>query len=334
MDINTLKKSLSWFCANASTTNIVVYALTEKDSNLLNIQCGVEDTTEPLNICKLDIEQTALPQLQNMLLNKLTDKIISQEELSLLNVSTADERGKALYRYDLEAEWSILNAMKSLTAPKTLLPCVSLDKIYALLFKIGNDKKQVVIYQNVAPIQILKPSQFFVFFNNKHRLKKVDKDLLRVTGNFQIIYIENELIIVSLDFIEKHAGFHQVVRREAAKGISAISQMSIVENMDTFEPLLDKPSFARKLSGLVKDSPVLKAQISTENILEFCKTSSALQGKFKFNKDGTKLVLRSLAAKKAFLNLMLDNYLTSELTKFVYEILAKDPISPEKIAGS
>jgi hypothetical protein len=54
----------------------------------------------------------------------------------------------------------------------SLLPCASLDKIYALLFKIGNDKKQIVIYQNIAPIQILKPSQFFVFFNNEYRLKK------------------------------------------------------------------------------------------------------------------------------------------------------------------
>jgi hypothetical protein len=126
--------------------------------------------------------------------------------------------------------------------------------------------------------------------------------------------------------VEKHAGFHQVVKREAAKGISAISRMNIAEYMETFDPLLNKPSFARKLAGLVKDSPVLKAQISTEQILGFCKTSSALQGKFKFNKDGTKLILKSFAAKKAFLNLMFDNYLTSELTNFDYESLAKNPI--------
>lgn len=59
-------------------------------------------------------------------------------------------------------------------------------------------------------------------------------------------------------------------------------------------------------------------------IVEFTKTTSELTGKFKYSEDGTKIRLDTKKSKDAFLKLMNDAFLRSELTEQYYEASAKD----------
>ena len=90
---------------------------------------------------------------------------------------------------------------------------------------------------------------------------------------------------------------------------------------------LEVPSFARKLSKVKKASPIFKLGISKEAIVEFTKNTPELAGKFKYSEDGTQIRLGTKKSKIAFLKLMNDAFLHSELTKQWYDASAKDNIT-------
>lgn len=100
--------------------------------------------------------------------------------------------------------------------------------------------------------------------------------------------------------------------------IAAIERPKIIKHFS---------SFARKLSKVKKASPIFKLGISKEAIVEFTKNTPELAGKFKYSEDGTQIRLGTKKSKIAFLKLMNDAFLHSELTKQWYDASAKDNIT-------
>lgn len=66
--------------------------------------------------------------------------------------------------------------------------------------------------------------------------------------------------------------------------------------------------------------------ISKEAIIEFTKTTPELQGKFKYSEDGSTIRLDTRKSKDAFIKLMNDSFLRSELTRQYYEASSKDQL--------
>ena len=149
MNIQELKASLSYFYDHQDQIGVTVYAI----SRLPNQQ-------EPK---KLDIEADAQLGLKQLFLKSIKDTIIDVEELSVMNLSTSDERTNVIYAYDIEIPQE-LRAIDTVIANDNL-PIYNLDtekigNIKTLLIEIGNNEKQVVLYKSIAPIHIFSQSSF------------------------------------------------------------------------------------------------------------------------------------------------------------------------------
>jgi hypothetical protein len=149
---------------------------------------------------------------------------------------------------------------------------------------------------------------------------------LRISPGFQALSINGTVIILNLKTIEKSFGFTEVIKREAIHGIDAIRNMSILQNIEELEGLIDNITFARKLIMVARSSPVIQNNIPNSQIINFTKIHPALKGKIKYNTDGTLINLHTKTAKNLFVKLLNDDFLTSELTKLFYDSLAKDGI--------
>ena len=196
-----------------------------------------------------------------------------------------------------------------------------MSSIKALLVEIGNNEKQTILYKSVAPINVFLGKEFG---EHPTRLRKIDEDLLRITSQFQLIKISNNLIVMDLNAIEKNFGFDKIIKKEATIGLNAIKAISIVDNIEVLIELIEDLRYARKFIKIAKNSPVIKANIPNQNIINFCRTYTSIAGKIKFNTEGTKIILDTKASKDCFISLLMDNFLTSELTQFHYESVAKD----------
>ena len=155
-----------------------------------------------------------------------------------------------------------------------------------------------------------------------NRLKKVESDILRIDFNFQFCLLENVIYVSDIDKMEKICSFHTLITNEARKSIEKISLVDILENVEVLEDELENVTFARKLTRVYKDSKVL-GKVPNKTIVEFTKKHSYFQ-KNPIKSNGEKFVLDTKKSKEAFIKLMNDDFLKSELTNYEYESLAKN----------
>jgi len=312
MTEDELKRKLDDVYSQIDEIGIAVYVLLKGDDEL-----------EPK---KLDIEGEALVDLKALFMGSLRDNISNRDELSILNLSSSDERTNAIYLYDLDipAELAAMDTVvENDDIPLFDFAECELSRIKSLLIEIGNNDHQIVLYKSMAPVNVFGRSSFFMKKDNQ-RFKKIDDEFIRISAGFQLMKVSDELFVIDLVAIEKAFGFHDVIIKEAALGIEAIETMSVIENIETLKELVDDVKYARKFTKIAKASPVIRAGIDNARIIEFCKSFPELQGRIRFNEAGDKIQLDTKVSKNLFIQLLMDDFLTSELTKFHYKSVAKD----------
>lgn len=161
-------------------------------------------------------------------------------------------------------------------------------------------------------------------------MEKINDEFLRVSAGFQLLRINGTLLVTDLSAIERSFGFHDIIRREAALGITSIETMQLVQNPEVLHELLQDVKYARRFTKVSKASPVMKAGIPNASIIDFCKKFPRLVGRIRFNEAEDKVVLDTKVSKDLFIKLLMDDFLTSELTHFHYASVAKDSLDDAK----
>lgn len=319
--VDELKAALQLYYERSGEIGICVYAV-------------MKDAGNP-GPFKLDIEADAQHELKDLFLQSLRDGISNKEDLSVISLSAADERVSAVYVYDLDVPEEL--ASLDVVAARDDLPSLnfnenSLASIKALLIEIGDDRGQVVLYKTMAAVNIFGRKSFFLR-KSARRLARLNEEFLRISAGFQMMRINGELLVLDLEALEHSFGFHDVIKREAASGVAAIVAAELVTNPDVLIELIDDVKYARRLTKVAKASPVLEAGISGGSIVLFCSTFPHLIGRIRFNETGDKVILDTKVSKDLFIKVLMDDFLTSELTRFHYASVAKDAVEPVEEQG-
>ncbi|UTJ07111.1 anti-phage protein KwaB [Arcobacter roscoffensis] len=312
MNEQELKDEVQFFDDNFDEIGVSIYAMLKNESNPV----------------KLDIEGEALVGLKTLFFDSVRKTVIDNEELSILNLSTSDERVDAVYLYDVDIPDELAcvnNVITTDDLPLMNISDTSLLDVQALLIEIGNNESQMVLYKTMASINIYGRANFFLK-KSETRLTQIDDEFLRVSPNFQLMKVNDNLFVLDLKSLEKNFGFHEVIKREATVGLTAIEEMLLVENTEVLHELIDDVKYARKFTKVAKSSPVIRANIPNQNIINFCKAFPRLVGKIRFNQGEDKILLDTKVSKDLFIKVLMDDFLTSELTKFHYESVAKDGV--------
>jgi hypothetical protein len=319
MGVDELRAALQEFYADYDEIGVTVYAIL-KDQ---------EDATPK----KVDIEADAMEGLKALFIQSLKDTLTEKEDISVLNLSTSDERIDAIYLYDIELPEELLTMERVLAQDD--LPLLNLEEselsnIKALLIEIGNNVRQMVLYKTMATINIFGRKSFFLK-KTRHRMEKIDDEFLRISAGFQLLRINEQLLVIDLSAIEKSFGFHEVIKREAALGVTAVESMRLIQNPEVLYELLEDVKYARRLTKVAKASPVIAKAITNDSIIKFCKKFPKLSGKIRFNETEDRIILDTKVSQDLFIKLLMDDYLTSELTALHYESVAKDSAESETV---
>ncbi|MCZ4390692.1 DUF4868 domain-containing protein [Vibrio alginolyticus] len=282
-------------------------------------------------IFKFNVKSDDLPSIQKLFLEEIKENIINNEELSVIPLSSADERKNAIYYYDLDKS-EALNAIHAVVeSDEDDIKIFNFEEgdlgnLKAFIVEIGNDEHQVVLYKIMANVNIYGRSGFFIK-KSKDRFEKSEDEFLRITPNFQLMEVDGHLFVINVEALEKRFGYHEIIKSEAIKGIETIESIGVLENPETLRELVSDLTFARKMTKISSNSPVIKLSVPNTEIIDFCKHFPDLKGRIRFNEDESKIVLDTKVSKTLFIQLLMDNFLTSELTKSHYKSLAKDPAS-------
>lgn len=285
-----------------------------------------------VNIADEDNEQE---NSSNELLQGFCDSVSNllgtyDEDNDIMKLSSADERGKAIYYYDLEQlpdeMLMLMNVSDSVNITETF--CFAedtLEQIIAFIVQIGNANHSLILYKQHYPVSLLKRDKYMLTpIPHENRFKKYDKDILRIDFNCQFLLWNGKIYIFDIEKMEKICAFHEVIVNEARKSIEEIGESGILDNVEVLYDELDNITFARKLTRVYKDSKVL-GKVSNKALIEFTRSHAYFsKNPIKVTEDGNKLLLDTKKSKEAFIKLLNDDLLTSQLTNTDYESLAKN----------
>lgn len=152
--MNTLKEKINGIINSNPTLNL--YFVLKNDD-------GIE-------IKRADIDnENAEPALNEMFKNSIKSKIIENEELTLVNLSDADARINAIYKYDYEDypdELSVLKEFDLNTAleyNKFNFRNDDVSKIFAFLIYIGNMTNGIILFKKHYPITVIKRGTLLLY---------------------------------------------------------------------------------------------------------------------------------------------------------------------------
>ncbi|EAK8023393.1 anti-phage protein KwaB [Campylobacter coli] len=300
----------------------------DKDRDLLG--AALFAVTKTNEVYKVDLESNAIVDLRNMFLDVL-DGIINNENISFMNISAVDDRKDvtSVYDEDLALPEDLAEIQTQLNNENNLKDMdftqMRMSDIKMFIVHTGIDTNKLYLYQFISSVNIYGRDKF-LFKKDKHRLIRIDDDAVRITSKIHMAQLDDRVVIFELDQFEKIFKFHNVVKQEATSCMNKIQEMQLVANIEDFENIVNDVRYARKIVRAIRNSPVIKLGISNSQIIDFCMNYKSIAGKLKLNDDKDKLILDTKKSKNIFLNVMLDNFLNSELTKLYYESKAKDEV--------
>lgn len=274
-----------------------------------------------------DIENEAKNELKDRFLEYIEDKFINNEDLHYQNISEADDRKNVVYRYDIEERPESLNILDEILADGERdnfnFNQNNLDGLQGYLITIGNEGNQIALYKKHHPVNLLRQDRFLLFPSNE-RLVKAENDFIALDRSFDFMMVDDNLIVLKLNTLERFFGFEDVIRNQAQNIIATIEANQLLEDIEQLNELAQSLATAKKIMK-VRNSPVLNVPV--ENVINFINNHQELTGRIGFNDDGTRVRLTTGVSKKLFLKLLNDDYLFSQLTELQYDTHAKDRLN-------
>ena len=316
MNKQELNEALAFINAPEGELQIIIYA-------------NISGANEPR---RLDIKEEDLTELRKLFVASIESSIISKEDHTVLPLSSADERGNCFYQYDLEVPEG-LKRLETIIGNDNLsnfsLSDNQFSNIESLIIVLADTKNEISLFKKLSTVEVIGRGGFMLWKSNQ-RFERFKDQLLRISSSFQALKVGGEIIIIDLDAIEKEFGFHEVIIKEATKSLSVIEEKELVDNIDSLKELVSDVRFARKLTKVARNSPVIRLGIPNESIIAFAKNHPLTKKKMKYNDSQTKFHLDTKVSKNLLIKILNDDLLTSELTKLYYDSLAKDDIIVEE----
>ena len=316
MNKQGLNEALAFINAPEGELQIIIYA-------------NISGANEPR---RLDIKEEDLTELRKLFVASIESSIISKEDHTVLPLSSADERGICFYQYDLEVPEG-LKRLETIIGNDNLsnfsLSDNQFSNIESLIIVLADTKNEISLFKKLSTVEVIGRGGFMLWKSNQ-RFERFKDQLLRISSSFQALRVGGEIIIIDLDAVEKEFGFHEVIIKEATKSLSVIEEKELVDNIDSLKELVSDVRFARKLTKVARNSPVIRLGIPNESIITFAKNHPLTKKKMKYNDSHTKFYLDTKVSKNLLIKILNDDLLTSELTKLYYDSLAKDDIIVEE----
>ena len=283
-------------------------------------------------------DTSAMEDLSRMFIKNLYETIVENPEVEIRSLSADDEVEGAIYRYDFEEypnelkHFETFNINDAIRTAKFDFSEDDINKLFGFIVYIGTMDKGLSLFKKHYPIALIKRDSFLLgAVKSRQRFEKISgTDIIRMNNEWQLISIEGEIFVRDLSVLERNLGFRELIKKSANSAIELIKALDIVSNIGDLSAEIANMSFARKLSIIQKSSVVLNKKIPGIRLVQFSQETPGLERQFKYDEKNTKFVLSTKAEKMAFLRLLNDDFLQSQLTEEYYAANSKDRLKREE----
>lgn len=279
--------------------------------------------------CLLNINDNLKDDLKADFLNSVSQKMMVKE-YDLQDYSSADRRNNSYYVYDLEEKPESFDFFDKVLGPDVGYYNIGdnwVGGITILLVVLSTGEHRAILYKDISGVEKYYAQSGFLLFKSADRFDRVENDMLRISNNFQMIKIDDNIIILKMETMEMNFELDQVLKNEAERGKTRVE--GLLSDLDIISELCDKDNSFRKQLIATKHSFVytLKNEeneriVSDNDIIEYIRDNEDLCGKFTFSEDNKIQIIYYTQAKR-FVKILNEDYLKSGLTNIIYDTLSK-----------
>lgn len=272
---------------------------------------------------KVDLDDTLLNNLKVQFINKVKDTFNDNKHFTLKNImEIGDESLVSEYFYfnneNIHTELEFILELSNNTDEIDNFTMTE-DKyknIQALLLKIGTLSNNIILYKHHYPINVLKKAKSVNIFKSGDTFKEVNDDIFKIDINFDLILVENHIIVNKMNTLETKLGYRERIISMATNHLEIINALNFIEDISFLENSIQNSRWAKKLNK-VQYSPVINIiQNEQSKVIEFIRNHQTLRS-IKIN-NSDRIELNSQKSVEQFLKLLDDDYLYSKLTEIDY----------------
>ncbi len=251
------------------------------------------------------------------------DQFFLNEDLATKPLTELDHRTDTLFMYDLverPVEFAKLSDLVAGNDPDVFnFAERDLTNVTSLAIKISSAQSSVLFFKKFYPVSLVKRDQILLVLRDNTRFALIDRDILKVTGGFEVLMLDGEFYINDFGKFEKSFAFDQIAKNEMQRVAAKILASDLVTDAKGY---LAAGFGSRKDILRAGKSRVLEMDVAT--VIAFAQTKQQQIG---IKVADGKLLLSSKDSIKKLYKLLNDDYLTSELTHVDYETLAKNELA-------
>ena len=289
-------------------------------------------TTQTTGLQLFNIRDGDMGDLLNMFVDSIKQKLIDDDQYSIVDYSTTVLRDNVIYRYDLPENRTIeMNRMSEVldildpekfNANET--PIESITGLYVVIR--GEMNQNIVLYKYITAVDKTYARSSFLFFKDNDMFKRQKENLLRISPVIYMIMVKNEILLLDMKKLESALGLKNILAREAERDIQSVMDKGLVTNNQHLMKICEKTSMCKKLRHALTQSKVILNGIDNRRIIKFAE-SKREKLKFNFNEAKNAFDIRSKAEAERFIKLLDDDFLRSELTQEEYDSYDKESLA-------
>lgn len=292
----------------------------------------VLNTDNGIQIKKADLGDGDLPnEVKNGFISYIKERTIQDDNSQVLPLSELNPDRRTIHHYDFPDLPDGLDIINTELNPEEIetfnFNDDSLDNIDAFLIKLSSVDRKVVLYKKHYHLNLLKQSKVFYFVKDDERFAKPEEGILRFSFVIDFMKVDNKIIVYDIKCLEKEFAFDDILINNAQQRVIAVAQLNFVDNIEELTAFSKDRLGARKVLSIKINSPVLQLQF--DQIKTFVLNHPYLKRRLKFNNEESRFHFHTQVSRIYFIDLLNDNFLTSDLTSIFYKTNLKDEMASE-----
>jgi hypothetical protein len=290
-----------------------------------------------LYLKKVEVSIETQRELTAEVLTEL-DIYFNEPNIVIRDLTNADQRDNAIYRYDLNETPEQLLLIKHAQNDQGQIDDFDhnadlITNLKAIILTIGDGQHTLAIYKHHYPTNTFRRTGFSLWRAGmaQDRFEKLDQDIVRLSHSIDFFYDGIQLYVTNFKVLEKFFGFKEAIKQQAASEVAQLTNRNLISNIADISHRITQIgdiTFAKKVIRAISHSPVLQS-VTNDQIIQFIKAHHTLGKKIKTANDDTQLLLDTQISQNFFMKLLNDDFLKSELTKFEYDADSKDIFEAE-----
>lgn len=296
------------------------------------------------NVYKINVSNELEGELIKLVASGVQSLLVDRD-YDIVDFSSADERKDKYFLYDLNnipermAQMSVVIGNHNVRSFD--LQHNSIDEINTLIMLLSDGNGSAfTIYKVLSPVEKVVKSTKMILARigiGEDFLTEEPKPLLRIGPRFQIVFFDSEgnegegarrgnYIFLESSSVEGQFKLDNVLKNEAAQKLEIMEGTHLVKDLTKIRHYAETPTFCRKLVKVLRNSKVIRENISKERIFEFISGDEELRSVLPVAEvDGERyLDINSQKSAQKLLDLLNDEFVYSSLTNQKYQSVYKD----------